>query len=146
MTTVDILMVEDNPGDVELTREALENSRVVRELFVVDNGDEALEFLRREGRFPDAPRPDLILLDLNLPRMSGHELLEIIKRDAALCAIPVIILSSSASAMDVLASYEAKANCYLTKPGDFGGYVAMLAKMEDFWFGFAKLPPKHATA
>jgi CheY-like chemotaxis protein len=133
---VDILLVEDSPGDVRLTREALREAKVPLTLHVVIDGAEALEFLSREGRFGDAPRPSLILLDFNLPRMGGAELLERIKRDPSLMSIPVVVLTTSESPADVAQSYQLHANCYITKPVDLEVY----SEVFHFWLSVARLP------
>jgi CheY-like chemotaxis protein len=133
---VDILLVEDSPGDVRLTREALRDSNVQLELHVASDGIEAMEFLGREGRFDSAPRPNLILLDLNLPRLGGREVLEAIKCDPSLMDIPVIILTTSESLADVMQSYRLHANCYVTKPVDLDRFVEVF----HFWLSLARLP------
>jgi CheY-like chemotaxis protein len=137
---VEILLVEDNPGDVRLTREALRDGRIHTHLSVAADGEEALAFLRRQGRFGDAPRPDLILLDLNLPRRSGREVLAEIKRDDTLRRIPVVVLTTSAAEQDVLASYDLHANCFITKPVDFDQFIRVIKSIEDFWLTIVKLP------
>ncbi len=141
---VDILLVEDNPGDVRLTREALKEGKVLNTLSVVADGVEALAFLRREERYATAARPDLILLDLNLPRMDGRELLAVIKADAELRRIPVVILTTSAAEQDILKSYNLHANCYITKPVDLEQFIAVVRSVEDFWFTIVRLPPNGA--
>ena len=138
---VDILLVEDNPGDVRLTREALKESKVLNTLAVAVDGVEALAYLRRKGRFAAAARPDLILLDLNLPRMNGRELLAVIKADAELRRIPVVILTTSAAEQDILNTYDLHANCYITKPVDLEQFIAVVRSVEDFWFTIVRLPP-----
>ncbi len=138
---VDILLVEDNPGDVRLTREALKEGKVLNTLSVAADGVEALAFLRREGRYATAARPDIILLDLNLPRMDGRELLAVIKADADLRRIPVVILSTSAAEQDILKSYNLHANCYITKPVDLEQFIGVVRSVEDFWFTIVRLPP-----
>ncbi len=141
---VDILLVEDNPGDVRLTREALKEGKVLNTLSVAADGVEALAFLRHEGRYATAPRPDIILLDLNLPRMDGRELLAVIKADADLRRIPVVILSTSVAEQDILKSYNLHANCYITKPVDLEQFIAVVRSVEDFWFTIVRLPPNGA--
>ncbi|MCX6028329.1 MAG: response regulator [Chloroflexi bacterium] len=141
---VDILLVEDNPGDVRLTREALKEGKVLNTLSVVTDGVEALAFLRREGRYAAATRPDIILLDLNLPRMDGRELLAVIKADADLRRIPVVILTTSAAEQDILKSYNLHANCYITKPVDLEQFIGVVRSVEDFWFTIVRLPPNGA--
>jgi two-component system, chemotaxis family, response regulator Rcp1 len=138
---VEILLVEDNPGDVRLTREALREGKVRNNLSVVDDGVKAVQFLRREGEYADAPRPDLILLDLNLPRMSGPEVLEQIKADPELRSIPVVILTSSQAERDIVRAYELSANCYITKPVDLDQFISVVKTIEDFWFTIVRLPP-----
>jgi CheY-like chemotaxis protein len=141
---VDILLVEDNPGDVMLVEETLDDSRIRNRLHVVSDGEQAMEFVRRQGNHADAPRPDLILLDLNLPRKSGREVLREIKSDPDLKSIPVVVLTSSKSEEDVIKSYELHANAYISKPFDFQQFVKVMHAIEDFWFLIVKLPPKHA--
>jgi two-component system, chemotaxis family, response regulator Rcp1 len=138
---VEILLVEDNPGDVRLTREALREGKLHNNLRVVDDGVKALAYLRREGEYADAPRPDLILLDLNLPRMSGREVLEEIKADPKLASIPVVVLTSSQAEQDIVRAYELRANCYVTKPVDLDQFVSVVQSIEDFWFTVVRLPP-----
>jgi two-component system, chemotaxis family, response regulator Rcp1 len=139
---IEVLLVEDNPGDVRLTREALKEGKVRNNLHVAPDGVEALAFLRREGPHAGAPRPDLILLDLNLPRKSGREVLEEIKADASLRQIPVVILSSSEAEQDILRAYDLHANCYVTKPVDLDQFITVVKSIEDFWFTIVKLPPE----
>jgi len=135
-----ILMVEDNPDDVELLKIALEEGRAEHELRVVKDGVEALAYLRQEAPYADAPRPDLILLDLNLPRKDGREVLAEVKGDESLKQIPVIVLTSSRSPDDILKVYRLYANCYISKPVDFHDFIRVVKAIEDFWFGIAKLP------
>jgi CheY-like chemotaxis protein len=137
---IDILLVEDNPGDVELTREALHDTKVHMRLSVVTDGVEALAFLRRQGPYADAPRPDLILLDLNLPKKDGRGVLAEIKDDPALRQIPVVILTSSQAEQDILRAYQLHANCYVTKPVDLDQFVTIVRSIEQFWFTIVKLP------
>jgi two-component system, chemotaxis family, response regulator Rcp1 len=137
---IEILLVEDNPGDVRLTREALREGKVRNHLNVASDGVEALAYLRREGRYAEAVRPDVILLDLNLPRKDGREVLAEIKVDPTLKNIPVVILSSSQAEQDVLRAYELHANCYVTKPVDLDQFMSVVSAIEDFWFIIAKLP------
>jgi chemotaxis family two-component system response regulator Rcp1 len=139
---IEILLVEDNPGDVDLTREALEGSKIKNMLHVVVNGEEAMAFLRRKGKYTNAPRPDLVLLDLNLPRMDGREVLNQIKSDDVLKRIPVVVLTSSKAEEDILKVYNLHANCYITKPMDLLQFVKVVHVIEDFWFTIVKLPPK----
>ena len=136
----EILLVEDNPADVRLTREALREGKVRNNLSVAADGVEALAFLRREGSYADAVVPDLILLDLNLPRKDGREVLEEIKADPALRHIPVVVLTSSQAEQDILRAYDLHANCYVTKPVDLDQFIHVVQSIEDFWFTIAKLP------
>lgn len=138
---IEILLVEDNPGDVRLTREALKDMKLKHALHVVPDGVEALSFLRREGQYGDMPRPDIILLDLNLPRKDGREVLEEIKQDDELKRIPVVVLTTSDDESDILASYNLHANCYITKPVDMQSFIAIVQNIKNFWFGIVKLPP-----
>jgi two-component system, chemotaxis family, response regulator Rcp1 len=140
MKAVEILLVEDNPGDVRLTREALKDGKFHNNLNVVQDGVEALLFLRKEGVFRDAPTPDIILLDLNLPRKSGREVLKEIKQDEELRRIPIVVLTTSADENDILASYELHANCYITKPVDLNQFMTIVQNIENFWFSIVKLP------
>jgi chemotaxis family two-component system response regulator Rcp1 len=137
---VEILLVEDNPGDVRLTREALHEGKINNHLSVAPDGVEALAFLRREGRYADAAPPDVILLDLNLPRKSGREVLAEIKADSKLRRIPVVILTTSADEQDVLRAYELHANCYITKPVDFEQFIGVIQAIENFWLTVVTLP------
>jgi CheY-like chemotaxis protein len=139
---IDILLVEDNPGDVRLAQEALKDSKVRNQLFVVEDGVEAMSFLRRQGKYANAPHPDLILLDLNLPRKSGREVLTEIKADGDLRHIPVVILTVSRAEEDVMRAYNNYANCYITKPLDFNQFIEVTKAIEDFWLTIVKLPPK----
>lgn len=137
---IDILLVEDNPGDVRLTQEALRNGKVLNRLFVVSDGVEALAFLRREGKYADAPRPDLILLDLNMPRMDGRECLAILKADPDLRRIPVVILTTSDAEQDILRSYDLQANCYIAKPVDLEQFIRVVKQIREFWVSIVHLP------
>jgi CheY-like chemotaxis protein len=137
---VEILLVEDNPGDVRLTIEALREGKVRNHLSVAEDGEEALAFLRREGSYAHAPRPDLILLDLNLPRKDGREVLAEIKADPRLKTIPVVILTTSQADQDVARSYELNANCYVTKPVDLEQFIGVVQSIEDFWLTVVTLP------
>ena len=139
-TPVEILLVEDNPGDVRLTQEALKESKVTNNLSVAEDGVEALAFLKREGKYTDAPRPDLLLLDLNLPKKDGRELLEEIKADENLKRIPVVVLTTSKAEEDILRMYDQHANCYITKPIDFDQFIDVVKSIEDFWLTIVKLP------
>ena len=138
--SVEILLVEDNPGDVRLTLEAFKDAKVRNNLSVVENGVEAMTFLRREGKFASAPRPDLILLDLNLPKKDGREVLEEIKADADLRRIPVVVLTTSQAEEDILKTYNLHANCYITKPVDFDQFIKIVRSIEEFWLTIVKLP------
>ncbi|MEM5296224.1 response regulator [Burkholderia sp. JPY481] len=138
---VHILLVEDSPTDVLMTREALEDQEVLNPLHVVQDGAEAMDFLHRSGRHHDAPRPGLIILDLNLPKKSGREVLEELKADPDLMSIPVIVLTTSRSEEDVAKTYGLHANCYVTKPVDFTMFVDVLRRINDFWFSVVTLPP-----
>lgn len=137
---IEILLVEDNPGDVRLTIEGLKEGKVRNNLHVARDGVEALEFLRRQGPFANAVRPDLILLDLNLPRKDGREVLSDIKRDPALMTIPVVVLTTSRAEQDVLHSYQLQANCYITKPVDLEQFITVVRSIEDFWLTIVTLP------
>lgn len=139
---IEILMVEDNPGDVRLTVEALKDAKIANRLHVVADGVAALDFLRHGAPFEDAPRPDLILLDLNLPRKNGREVLAEIKSDPALMTIPVVILTTSRAEEDVLRAYSLHANCYITKPVDFIQFITIVKTIEQFWLSIVTLPPK----
>jgi chemotaxis family two-component system response regulator Rcp1 len=141
MRAVEILLVEDNPGDVRLTIEGLEEARVYNNLHVAQDGIEALRFLNREGAHSNAPRPDLILLDLNLPRKDGREVLAEIKSDASLRRIPVVVLTTSQDEEDILRTYDLHANCYITKPLDFDQFMHVVRSVEDFWLSVVKFPP-----
>jgi len=140
-TPVEILLVEDNEGDARLTREALKGGRLRNTLHHVEDGVEAMAFLRREGPFANGPRPDLILLDLNLPRMDGREVLAAIKRDDDLRHIPVIILTTSNDDKDVLRAYHLHANCFITKPVDLDRFLEVVRSIETFWLTIVRLPP-----
>lgn len=137
-----ILLVEDNPGDVRLTKEAFKQGRIENALHVVSDGTEALDFLSQRGEYADAPRPDLILLDLNLPGKDGEDVLEELKDDPALRSIPVIVLTSSRAEEDVVKSYELHANAYLTKPVDPDEFIETVRAFEKFWFSVVRLPPE----
>jgi len=139
---IEILLVEDNPGDVRLTREALKEGKVKNRLTVASDGVEAMAFLRREGEYASSPRPDLILLDLNLPRKDGREVLAEIKADPALRRIPVVVLTTSDAEQDVLRSYNLHANCYVTKPVVLEKFLAIVRSLEDFWLTIVRLPPR----
>ena len=138
---IEILLVEDNPGDIRLTEEALRDAKVRNNMSVARDGLEGLTFLRREDEYADAPKPDLILLDLNLPRMDGRELLSLIKGDEKLKRIPIVILTTSDAEQDVLTSYDLHANAYITKPVDFEQFIAVVKTIEEFWLEIVLLPP-----
>jgi chemotaxis family two-component system response regulator Rcp1 len=137
---IHILLVEDNPGDVRLTVEALRGAKVANELHVVGDGEEAIKFLRQEGRYADEPRPDMILLDLNLPRLDGHDVLAAIKTDPDLAKIPIIVLTSSSAERDIQKAYELHANCYVSKPVDFTEFIRAVRSLEGFWLKIVRLP------
>lgn len=137
---IEILLVEDNPGDVRLTREALKESKVLNNLHTAIDGVDALEFLQRKGEYVNAVRPDIILLDLNLPRKDGRELLADIKTDPDLRRIPVVILTTSKAEDDITQTYDLHANCYITKPVDLDQFIKVVKSVEDFWFTIVKLP------
>ena len=139
---IDILLVEDNAADIRLTQEALKESKLRNNLYVVRDGMEAMAFLRREGRYEDAVRPDLILLDLNLPKKNGREVLEDVKSDEDLSTIPVVILTVSGAEEDIIKTYRLHANCYITKPIDLDQFMRVVRSIEDFWLTIVKLPPK----
>jgi two-component system, chemotaxis family, response regulator Rcp1 len=140
VTPIELLLVEDSEPDVRLTIEALREAKVQNRLWVCQDGVEALEFLRRRGHHADAPRPDLILLDLNLPRMDGRQVLKEIKSDDSLKRIPVVVLTTSKSEEDVLRAYELHANCYITKPVDFNRFMEVIKSIENFWLTVVSLP------
>ena len=140
VTPIELLLVEDSEPDVRLTKEALCEAKIKNRLWVVEDGVEALEFLNRQGRFADVPRPDIILLDLNLPRKDGRQVLEEIKADESLKRIPVVILTTSKNEEDVLRAYNLYANCYITKPVDFNRFMDVVKSIEDFWLTVVRLP------
>ncbi|GAA0678621.1 response regulator [Natronoarchaeum mannanilyticum] len=139
---IDVLLVEDNPGDVRLTEEAFAEAKISNDLHVVRDGESALDFVYRRGDYESAPTPDLVLLDLNLPKIDGTEVLEEIKTDDALKRIPVIVLTSSSAEEDIVESYELHSNAYLTKPVDPDEFVELVQSFEEFWFTLVKLPPE----
>jgi CheY-like chemotaxis protein len=141
---IEILLVEDNAADVRLTQEALREGKVKNRMSVARDGVEALQFLRREGQFAQVPRPDLILLDLNLPRMDGRQVLAEIKADDDLRLIPVVVLTTSSAELDIVKSYALHANCYITKPVDLEQFVQVVKSIDDFWLTIVKLPPESA--
>jgi two-component system, chemotaxis family, response regulator Rcp1 len=137
---IEVLLVEDNPGDVRLTKEALKEGKVRNNLNVAVDGVEAIAYLRHEGKYAGSVRPDLILLDLNLPRMDGREVLEVIKADPMFRNIPVVVLTSSQAEQDIVRAYDLHANCYITKPVDLDQFITVVKSIEDFWFTIVKLP------
>lgn len=137
---IDVLLVEDDPGDVLMTREAFDENKVANRLAVVSDGAEAMQYLRREGEYADAPTPDLVLLDLNLPRMDGREVLAAMKSDDALRSIPVVVLTTSEAEEDVLRSYSLHANAYVTKPVDFARFIEVVRQIDDFFVSVVRLP------
>ncbi len=139
---IEILLVEDNPGDVRLIIEALKEGRFANIINIAVDGIEAMAFLRREGKYANAQKPDLILLDLNLPKKNGREVLAEIKTDSYLKCIPVVILTSSQAEIDIVETYNLHANCYITKPVDFEQFIRVVRSIEDFWFAVVKLPPR----
>ncbi|GAB1644879.1 response regulator [Krasilnikovia sp. MM14-A1259] len=139
---IEVLLVEDDPGDVLMTREAFQEHQVGNRLTVVPDGAEALAYLRREGAYPDAVRPDLILLDLNLPKRDGREVLAEIKDDPDLGRIPVVVLTTSAADDDILRSYQLHANAYVTKPVDFERFISVIRQIDEFFVGVVRLPPR----
>lgn len=138
---IEILLVEDNPGDVRLTLEALKEGKVRNNLHVAEDGVKALAFLRKEGKYADKPKPDLILLDLNMPKKDGREVLAEIKNDDDLKRIPVVVLTTSNAEKDIIKTYDLHANCYITKPVDLGQFINVVKTIEDFWLTIVKLPP-----
>jgi chemotaxis family two-component system response regulator Rcp1 len=139
---IEVLLVEDSPGDVRLTREAFEDAKVLINLNVAPDGVEAMAFLNRQGNNANAPRPDLILLDLNLPKKDGREVLAELKESTALKSIPVLILTTSASEADIRGSYQHHANCYITKPVDLEGFLKVVKSIDSFWLSVVRLPDK----
>ncbi len=138
---IEILLVDDNPGDIRLTQEALKESKVLNNIHIVEDGMEALEFLRKEGKFKNVITPDIVLLDLNLPKRNGREVLADIKADDFLKKIPVVILTMSRAEEDILKSYALHANCYITKPVDMDQFIKIVRSIENFWFSIVRLPP-----
>jgi CheY-like chemotaxis protein len=141
-TPIEVLLVEDDPGDVLMTREAFEEHLLNNHLSVVNDGAEAIDYLRRRGPYTDAPRPDLILLDLNLPRRDGREVLAEIKADESLRQIPVVVLTTSQADEDILRSYQLHANAYVTKPVDLDRFIAVVKQIDEFFVSVVKLPPR----
>ena len=144
LTLTQILLVEDSPADIRLTQEALRDAKVLNRLHIARDGVEALAFLRREEPFPDAPRPDLVILDLNIPRLNGKEVLAAMRADTAMRSIPVAVLTTSSQEADIVDAYQLGANCYLTKPIDLDQFVRVVQTMEEFWLGIVTLPPRLA--
>ena len=142
MKPIEILLVEDNAGDIRLTQEALKESHLIVNLSIVRDGMEAMDFLRGKGQHANKPAPDLILLDLNLPRKDGREVLEEIKNDAELKRIPVVVLTTSEAESDILTTYGLHANCYINKPVDMDQFIKIVKLLEEFWFTIVKLPPR----
>ena len=142
---VEILLVEDNPGDARLTQEALREGKISNNLSHVKDGVEALSFLRREKGFEGAPTPDIVLLDLNLPKKDGRQVLSEMKQDDGLKSIPVVVLTTSEAEQDILRSYELHANCYISKPVDLEKFISIVRAIEDFWLAVVKLPPTQAS-
>jgi CheY-like chemotaxis protein len=139
---IQVLLVEDNPGDAHLTRIALQDGKMQIQLSIVEDGVEAMAFLRRQGQYAYAPHPDLILLDLNLPKKDGREVLAEIKADESIRRIPIVVLTTSQAEEDILQAYDLRANCYITKPVGFDQFVRIVQSIEDFWFTIVKLPPE----
>lgn len=139
---IEILLVEDNPGDVRLTREAFSEGKVGNNLNVVYDGEEAMDYLQQKDKYANASRPDLILLDLNLPKLDGRQVLEKIKESAELRSIPVVVLTTSKAEEDIIRTYNLHANCYITKPVDLEQFIRVVRSIEDFWLTIVKLPPE----
>ena len=137
---INILLVEDNPGDVRLTKEALKEGKIINTMNVASDGEEAMAILRQEGKYADIPRPDLVLLDLNMPKMDGREVLKAMKTESSLMTIPVVVLTTSKADNDILQSYEHHANCYITKPVELEQFIEIVENISDFWFSVVKLP------
>lgn len=143
LKVIDILVVEDNSGDARLIKEVLNDNKVFSSFYLAKDGVEAMEFLRNQGPYKNAPKPDLIILDLNLPRKDGREVLGEIKTDEKLKHIPIVIMTISQAEEDILKSYNLHANCYITKPIDLNQFIKVVKSIEDFWFSIVKLPPKN---
>lgn len=137
---INILLVEDNPGDIRLTRESFSEGKLLHNLYIAEDGVKALAFLRKEGEYAGAPTPDLILLDLNLPRKNGCEVLAEIKEDDRMKRIPVVVLTTSNAETDIIRTYNLHANCYITKPVDLNNFIEVVKSIEDFWFSVVRLP------
>lgn len=142
LKSIDILLAEDNPGDADLAKEALEESKLKNRLYIVSDGQEALDFLHKKGKYQDVPRPDLMLLDLNMPRVDGREVLKIVKEDEDLRSIPIVILTTSRADEDILKSYNLHANCYISKPLDLDKFIEVVNNIENFWISIVTLPKK----
>lgn len=142
LKSIDILLAEDSPGDADLAKEALEESKLKNKLYVVVDGQEALDFLFKKGKYKDVPRPDLILLDLNMPKVDGREVLKIVKEDKNLRSIPVVILTTSRAEEDILKTYDLHANCYISKPLDLDKFMEVVNAIENFWISIVTLPKK----
>ncbi len=142
LMTIEVLLVEDNPGDAQLTRIALEDSKISVNLSVVEDGVEAMAFLRKQDKYATVPHPDIVLLDLNLPKKDGRQVLAEIKSDQHLKRIPVVVLTTSQAEEDIVKAYNLAANCYITKPVDFDQFVRIIRTIENFWFAIVKLPPE----
>jgi CheY-like chemotaxis protein len=140
MSTIQILLVEDNEGDILLTLEAFKEIKAKNNIAVVKNGEEAIEFLKKQGQYAESVMPNLILLDINMPKLNGIEVLDFIKKDDKLKKIPVVMLTTSSSESDISACYEKSANCFITKPLDFGNFLSVVEAIESFWFKVAQLP------
>ncbi len=140
--SIDILVVEDNAGDARLIKEVLNDNKIFSTLYMVTDGVEAMDFLKNNGKYKNSPKPDLIILDLNLPRKDGREVLTEIKTDENLKYIPIVIMTISQAEEDILKSYNLHANCYITKPIDLNQFIKVVKSIEDFWFSIVKLPPK----
>jgi len=140
MRPVEILLIEDNPGDIRLTIESFKESKIANKLNIVEDGIEAINYLRKKGKFKDEPLPDIIILDLNLPKKSGREVLAEIKEDKILKHIPVVVFTTSKAEMDILKSYELHANCYISKPLNIKQFIKIVKAIEYFWFSIVKLP------
>jgi len=143
--SIDILIVEDNAGDARLIREVLNDNKIYSSLYMVKDGVDAMDFLRKKGRYKTSPTPDVIILDLNLPRKDGREVLAEIKSDEKLKHIPIVIMTISQAEEDIVKSYNLHANCYITKPIDLNQFTRVVKSIEDFWFSIVKLPPKNGV-
>lgn len=143
LDSIDILIVEDNPGDARLIKEVLNENKIYKSLYLVNDGVEAMDFLRNTGKFRDMPKPDLIILDLNLPKKDGREVLAEIKASDDFRHIPVVVMTISQAEEDILKSYKLHANCYITKPIDLNEFIRVIKSIEDFWFSIVRLAPKN---